>query len=110
MRQTINTNSKYARRTRSFHNALDPGVALITTEALVAAVARQRARHLPTCHFGQHVGWQFRGVSERLVKDFRNARNELECVLRREIQLVVIGSEVAGHSERMVRFIVALDV
>src|SRR5260221_11263263 len=87
MRQAIDPDSKSARRTGSFHNTLDSGIALITREALVAAIPRQRDCHLPTCHFGHHVGGQLRRVSERFVEDLRNPRNEVQRILWREIQL-----------------------
>ena len=81
----------------------------VAGEALVAAVAVQRDRHVLARQLGEVEARDRRAVGERLAVVPDEPRQELDRV-RLDLELVVLGAVERGHLPRMRGLVVGRDV
>ena len=77
----------------------------ISREKLITPVATQRHLHVLARERREQIRGNDRGVSQRLVEQHGQLRNQAEQHARLERQLVMIGAEVAGDLSRVGRLV-----
>ena len=81
-------------------------VARVASEALVAAVARQRDRDVPAGEPADQISRNLGLVGERLVVNLRQRRDDREGLVRRHLELGVVGPQVPGDVAGVGRLVV----
>ena len=77
----------------------------ISREKLITPVAAQRHLHVLSRERREQIRGNDRGVSQRLVEQRGQPRNQAEQHARFERQLVMVGAEVAGDLSRVGRLV-----
>ena len=97
------------RRRRVQRRTPDPGrprIMQIAAEQLVTAVPGEGDGHVPARQRRHQEGRNLRGIGEGLVEQDGQARDDVQPVPRRHVQLGVLGSQMAGHRPGVLRLVV----
>jgi hypothetical protein len=86
---------------------LDDVVARIAREQLVAAVAGERDSHMFAGHRRHEIGRDLRGIRERLVEPFGQARDDVDRFARGDVELGVVGAEMGRDRLGVLGLVVA---
>jgi hypothetical protein len=82
-------------------------VPIVASEELVPAVTRERDGHLAAGELGDEVRRDRRRIGEGLVVHPREKRDDVERILRSEVELRVVRPEVTSDGTRVDRFVIA---
>ena len=85
-------------------------ITIVSGKQLVAAVAGQRHGDVLARHRRNEIGRDLRGIGERLVVPFRQARDNIERLTWRHRELGMFGPEMMRHRGGMMRLVIAGDV
>ena len=78
----------------------------VAAEQLVAAVSGQGDRHMPTRHAGNQECRHLRRIGKGFVEELGQPGDDVSGLLRGDVQLGVVRTEVAGHGLGVFRFVV----